>query len=76
MLFDFNVVANSIGTGGRGRGVAFVFDGASANSRLILGLNNFVASGGGMPDGGATGGGAVMDPDGRQFLGTVTWEIT
>jgi hypothetical protein len=59
-----------------GQGAAFVFDGPSAGSRLVLGLNDFVAPGGGLPPRGATGGGAVTDPNNPAFLGTVRWEIT
>lgn len=62
--------------GRSGQQVAFVFDGPSAGSRLVLGLNDFAAPGGGLPHRGATGGGAVTDPDNPQFLGTVKWEIT
>ncbi|MER7585211.1 hypothetical protein [Kitasatospora sp. NPDC097691] len=59
-----------------GHAVAFVFDGLSSNARLVLGLNDFVGSSGGLPQRGSTGGGVVTDPDNPQFLGDVTWEIT
>ncbi len=59
-----------------GQGAAFVFDGPSAGSRLVLGLNDFVDPGGGLPRRGASGGGAVTDPDDPSFLGDVRWEIT
>lgn len=55
---------------------ALVFDGPSAGGRLVVGLNGFVAPGGGLPGTGATGGGTVVDPDNPQFLGDITWEIT
>ncbi|HZF91432.1 hypothetical protein [Streptomyces sp.] len=62
--------------GRQGHRVVFAFDGPSAGSRLVLGLNDFAAPGGGLPGRGARGGGAVTDPDNPQFLGTVRWEIT
>lgn len=56
---------------------AFAFDGPSAGSRLVLGLNDFAAPGGGLPQRGATGGGAVVDPSNPgSFLNTISWEIT
>jgi hypothetical protein len=59
-----------------GHGTAFVFDGASADGRLVLGLNDFVSAGGGLPRRGAMGGGSVTDPKNPQFLGDVTWSVT
>ncbi|MFD4415973.1 hypothetical protein [Streptomyces sp. NPDC058476] len=55
---------------------ALVFDGPSADGRVVVGLNDFVAPGGGLPSTGATGGGTVVDPNSSQFLGDITWEIT
>lgn len=56
--------------------VAFVFDGPSANGRMVLGLQDFAKPGGGLPPRGATGGGSVLDPDNPSFLGDVRWQIT
>ncbi|MEV0360824.1 hypothetical protein AB0H71_32680 [Nocardia sp. NPDC050697] len=59
-----------------GMGTAFVFDGPSADARLVLGLLDFRAPGGGLPPRGASGAGSVTDPDDPQFLGDVTWKVT
>jgi hypothetical protein len=59
-----------------GQGTAFVFDGPSADGRLVLGLLDFIDSGGGLPPRGASGNGSVTDPDNPRFLGDVKWEIT
>ena len=59
-----------------GQGTAFVFDGLSADARLVLSLLDFVATSGGLPPRGATGGGSVLDPNNPQFLGDINWEIT
>jgi hypothetical protein len=55
---------------------AFVFDGSSAGARLVLGLNDFSDSQGGLPNRGATGGGSVLDPTNPAFLNTIICEIT
>lgn len=58
-----------------GQNVAFVFDGPSAGARLVVGLNDFATSQGGLPQRGATGGGTVLDPANPAFLGTIRWCI-
>ncbi|MEV6392963.1 hypothetical protein [Nocardia xishanensis] len=59
-----------------GAGTAFVFDGASADARLVLGLLDFRAPGGGLPGRGTSGAGSITDPDDPQFLGDIKWRIT
>ena len=59
-----------------GQHVAFIFDGPSVAAQIVLGLNDFANSHGGLPGRGASGGGSVLDPTNPSFIGTVRWEIT
>lgn len=59
-----------------GQKAAFVFEGLSANGKIILGLNDFASPTGGLPGRGSTGGGAVIHPIDPTFLGTIVWVIT
>ena len=56
--------------------VAFIFDGPSADGRMVLGLQDFVNAQGGLPRRNATGNGFILDPTDPLFRGQVTWLIT
>jgi len=58
-----------------GHHVAFVFDGLSSDTKLVIGLLDFATPQGELPKRGAKGDGSVTDPVNPSFLGTINWEI-